>query len=321
MRKWRVGTVSMGASLILLGCFLLISQIKGIDVFDTLIAWWPLILIILGSEVLLYIYLSKKERPYVKYDIFSILFVGIIGFISTGFVLLTGTGVMEEVRHAISAEEHTIGLPEVREALPVKTDRIVLQTNGKQVTVEGTDAEDITLFGTYSTMISPVRKPLPLKSEDVAVIRTVGRTTYVTLTPLPPTKGLFHHEPAAEVTVALPKTKSVEVRGNSGSLELNPGMLQNDWVVQNGGYVTVNLPGSADVELTAVTRDKLQGNADWTNLADVRRTRIEHHDEDSDYTEDMYKGIVKVGKGSHHLDILKSDGLTVNILNKHLAAK
>lgn len=319
MRKWRVGTVSMGVSLILLGCFLFISQMKGIAVFDTLIAWWPLILIVLGIEVLFFVYLSKKEHPYVKYDVFSILFVGMVGFLSIGFVLLTGTGIMGEVQHAISAEEHTTVLPEVREQIPPEVERIVLQTNGQHVGVEGTDAEEITLFGTYSTVTSHVRKQSPLKAEDIIAVRTVGSTMYVTIKPLPHTMGLFHHEPSADVTVALPETMSVEVRGAVGSLELNPGELQNDWFVQNGGHVTVNLPGSGDIELSAVTRnDLLQGNAEWTNVTDVRRSHSENSDEDDAdyaYTEEMYRGSVKVGKGSYRLNILESDALTVNVLN------
>lgn len=320
MRQWRVGTVSMGASLILLGCFLFLSQMKGIAVMDTLVAWWPLILIVLGIEVLFFVYFSKKKHPYVKYDVFSILFVGMIGFLSIGFVLLTGTGMMGEVRHAISAERHTTALPEVRESIPAEVERIVLQTNGQHVGVEGTDAEEMTLFGTYSMVTSHVRKPSPLKTEDIVAMQTVGSTMYVTIKPLPHTMGLFQHEPSVDVTVALPETMSVEVRGAVGSLELNPGELQNDWFVQNGGHVTVNLPGSGDIELSAVTHDDvLQGNAEWTNVKGVRRSHSkdsgEEDDEDYTYTEEMYRGTVKVGKGSYRLHILESDALTVNVLN------
>ncbi|MGQ0419218.1 exosporium protein E, partial [Bacillus sp. HC-Mk] len=46
MRTWRVGTFSMGLSIISLGCFLLFSVVKGIQVLDTLTAWWPVLLII-----------------------------------------------------------------------------------------------------------------------------------------------------------------------------------------------------------------------------------------------------------------------------------
>lgn len=62
MRTWRVGTFSMGLSIIALGCFLLFSVIKGTEVLDSLTAWWPVLLIILGAEVLLYLLFSKKSN-------------------------------------------------------------------------------------------------------------------------------------------------------------------------------------------------------------------------------------------------------------------
>lgn len=61
----------MGLSLVLLGGFLFASQVQGFAVFDTLIAWWPLILVVLGAEVLVYVFLSGKDSPVVKYDVFS----------------------------------------------------------------------------------------------------------------------------------------------------------------------------------------------------------------------------------------------------------
>lgn len=77
MRTWRVGTFSMGLSIISLGCFLLFSVIQGTKVLDSLTAWWPVLLIILGVEILLYLLFSKKEQSFIKYDIFSIFFIGV----------------------------------------------------------------------------------------------------------------------------------------------------------------------------------------------------------------------------------------------------
>ncbi|ASA97467.1 LiaF transmembrane domain-containing protein [Anoxybacillus flavithermus] len=51
MRKWRVGTVSMGASLILLGIVLFISQWEGMGAADIFASWWPFLLVLLGVEV------------------------------------------------------------------------------------------------------------------------------------------------------------------------------------------------------------------------------------------------------------------------------
>ena len=60
---------------------------KGIQVLDTLTAWWPVLLIILGAEVLLYLLFSKKEQSFIKYDIFSIFFIGVLGSVGIAFTV------------------------------------------------------------------------------------------------------------------------------------------------------------------------------------------------------------------------------------------
>lgn len=96
MRTWRVGTFSMGLSIIALGCFLLFSVIKGTEVLNSLTAWWPVLLIILGVEILLYLLFSKKEQSFIKYDIFSIFFIGVLGSVGIAFYCLLSTGLLKE---------------------------------------------------------------------------------------------------------------------------------------------------------------------------------------------------------------------------------
>lgn len=98
MRTWRVGTISMGVSLVGLGMILLISQIANMNMTTILLSWWPLLFIILGVEILFYIYFSRKESSFVKYDILSILFVGLLGTTGIVLILLTSSGIMDQVR-------------------------------------------------------------------------------------------------------------------------------------------------------------------------------------------------------------------------------
>ena len=80
MRTWRVGTISMGLTLILLGIFLVLSQLLNWKPAYAMTGWWPIIFIVLGIEILIYLFLAKQENPAVKYDVFSIFFVGFLGF-------------------------------------------------------------------------------------------------------------------------------------------------------------------------------------------------------------------------------------------------
>jgi membrane-bound ClpP family serine protease len=102
MRKWRVGTFSMGILLILVGVLLLFGELSGRSAVELIFTWWPVILITLGIEVLVHVYFSGEESPTVKYDGFSIFIILLIIIIT---LLVYG------VRFAM------LNIPEIREHL------------------------------------------------------------------------------------------------------------------------------------------------------------------------------------------------------------
>ncbi|NLL52509.1 MAG: hypothetical protein GX248_07395 [Peptococcaceae bacterium] len=84
MRKWRVGTFSMGLILIAAGILLLAAELWGLNGAYLIVRWWPVILIVLGIEILAYVILSKEEQPKIKYDGLSIFLVIVVILISCG---------------------------------------------------------------------------------------------------------------------------------------------------------------------------------------------------------------------------------------------
>lgn len=83
MRKWRVGTISMGLLLIATGLILVISEFQGFNGAGLILRWWPVILIVLGLEILVYILFSKEEQPKIKYDGLSIFLVILVILVSS----------------------------------------------------------------------------------------------------------------------------------------------------------------------------------------------------------------------------------------------
>ena len=114
MRTWRVGTFSMGASLLFLGLFLFFSKFLGLDLVQVMTAWWPLLLVVLGIEILLYLFLSRQEKPVLKYDFLSIFFVGVLGTAGILFAILSTTGIMGKVEDVMAREERSFELPAFR---------------------------------------------------------------------------------------------------------------------------------------------------------------------------------------------------------------
>ncbi|WP_409343700.1 hypothetical protein [Paenibacillus sp. MBLB4367] len=215
MRRWRVGTFSMGVSLVLAGVTLLLSSWKGLSAFDTLVAWWPAVFVMIGAEILLFAVIAKTENPVVRYDVFSILFVGIIGCICLGYSVLASTGLLNEVRYTVGATERSLDLPKLSEKVSADVKRIVVQYGGPQPKIDKTAERSVSLFGNYRVRTSSDRAAETLKPDDVATVQTVGTTLYVSIKELPRRRGFADEYPYSAVTVVLPQDIPVELRGAS----------------------------------------------------------------------------------------------------------
>ena len=86
MREWRVGTFTMGFALIALGIFLLLDLFGAFNGGYWAMRLWPVVIIFLGVEVLLYAVVANKkpETLKIKYDFVSIFLVLLIGMASLG---------------------------------------------------------------------------------------------------------------------------------------------------------------------------------------------------------------------------------------------
>lgn len=71
----RIGTLTIGICLILIGFSSFLSMFIGIKVLKYVLYAWPLILIFIGIEILLY---SKNDDVILKYDILGVFLLGIV---------------------------------------------------------------------------------------------------------------------------------------------------------------------------------------------------------------------------------------------------
>ncbi|MEH7223348.1 exosporium protein E [Bacillus sp. JJ1566] len=316
MRKWRVGSISMGLSLILLGVLLFVSQIKGMQMIEPLLVWWPIILIVLGIEIVVYLFLSKQENPIVKYDFLSIIFVGIIGTIGIGFTLLSSVGLIDEVQGVIGAEHRSMDLPVVEEKLADDIKRVVLETNGVTSKIEGSAANELHVFGVYRATVNEKADPIISEAKDYVFTKVVGDTIYVTLKEPANGAGPFSTYTTMEPTIIVPSSIQLEVRGQHNHVSLYPGSLENNWVVDGASNVSVHVNETSNILLSAVSNNELKsGNMTWDSVDTTERGGIDEVYEEST-SEKLYKGTKKLGEGTYKLSIFNSDLVTVNLVEK-----
>lgn len=307
MRTWRVGTISMGAALVGLGVVLLASQFLHLDLTTIFLSWWPLVFIILGAEILFFVFFSRKESSFVKYDILSILFVGLLGMLGIVCILLTSSGLMDQVRAAVKSEEKTVDLPGFNEKAGKGIQRVVLDSGSYPLTVESGTEESVSIFGTYDELGMETSGPLLKRAEDYLLVQRNGDTLYISFKDLPIQNRLFDTgNMDLEATLVIPAELALEIEGQSADLVLKPRQLLNDWNVKDSGNLSVFLQENSDIKIEARGADELEGPKDGWKVNEGKSDQISENDHEKK------NGIFKYGKGNHSLTVTDTIHVTVH---------
>lgn len=310
MRTWRVGTFSMGMSLLFLGVFLLLSQFLHWDSTTVLKVWWPAILVILGIEILIYLITSKQEKPYLNFDLFSIIIVGIIGTAGIAIVFLQSAGLMHLFEEEMTKEEITMELPGLD--VPVKNNikRIVIQTEGQNMplNIEGVSEDTISLFGTYRTVNSE-NKVILTKPKDYVLVKEKGDTVYLQMKELPKHSSGFSSSYATmNATFLLPTSVKVEIEGTS-DVVIKPRQLKSDWSIINASSVELNLGETNDTMVSAVDTEILDSEKQNWQIEEKTKNRSADLAEAESLTEAKYI------KGKQKTEIAIVNSGTLHIMN------
>ncbi|AYV69273.1 MULTISPECIES: hypothetical protein [Niallia] len=304
MRTWRVGTFSMGLSLVFLGVFLLFTQFFDWKIVTVLKVWWPIILVILGIEILLYLFSSKQEKPYLSFDLFSIIIVGIIGTAGIAMVFLQSSGIMDLVEQGLKREEVTSDLPEFNYAMKDDIKRIVIESDNRQnpITIEGTNDDVLSLFGTYRAVQS--KKEDVLKPEDYLLVSQKGDTLFIRLKQLPYRVSEFYRDYASiNTTILVPTSKKLDIIDLQNDITVNPRNLKNNWTINNVPQIDLILDETKNVKVSVDdTLINNQEQEDW-----------EFPNKEKKHIEEITNAFLQKGKGGSSINIFDSG--TLNVTN------
>ncbi|TGB01949.1 LiaF transmembrane domain-containing protein [Halobacillus salinus] len=252
MRKWRVGTVSMGLTLVLLGALLLLSSFLDMDIFSISLTWWPLILVVLGCEVIVYLFLSKQEKPVIHYDFVSIFFIGILGTVGIALYSFTSLGLVEEVKAQVYYETVEKALPVFEERVS-DVDKIVVEMGMQEVQLETNQTDLVKMFGRYTTND---HQEETLEVIDVVDVNRVGDTLHIQL--------LHTGNQQVKPVLSLPYDVDVEVRGEASQLDVTLDSLKADWSIEDGGYVKLRVGEDIDAHLESSEENQVFGEGTHT---------------------------------------------------------
>ncbi len=312
MRTWRVGTFSMGASLLFLGIFLLLSQLFGLDITRVMIAWWPVILVVLGVEILVFLFLSRKEKSFLKYDFLSILFVGILGTFGIGFTIFSSTGMFEKIDDWLNHEEQTMDLPVFEHQLEGDVKRVVVDTGSSPLTIEGITEKEVSMFGTYRSLTGEKEK-LISEAKDYVSAKQKGDTLYLSVKKLPSesVEPFGPYGDGLSATVLVPNDVKLEVMGNDNTINLKPRTLRSNWTIDHASDLSIQMENAGDVKVTVKDVQDFQADLEkWNIIEESTEEGTEEGIEEPAIKEASYQ----TGNGSHHLQIMNSYQVNVDLV-------
>lgn len=89
MRNWRVGSITLGFTLLVFGISMLMSRITGFYTLLDVVLWWPVVLILLGIEILASLFLSKEKPSRVNFDGGSIFLITLLVVFALGVSVIS----------------------------------------------------------------------------------------------------------------------------------------------------------------------------------------------------------------------------------------
>lgn len=310
MRKWRVGTFSMGILLIILGITLFISLIKDFSAINYLISAWPIILIILGAEILLYIYFSKDDQPKVKYDFLSMLFVIIIGTIAIGSYSLTTIGILPRVQEMISSKYFLISIPEQSISLEENIEKIIVNMPNNRiftdVRIKKTNESEVVIIGNANVFEKSFDTASGFLNSENIKHHQIGNTILVEFDELVKKEEFSTGISQLEYMIFLPEHVDLEfISVNYVNLTIDGAAINDNFIINTEGKVTINFFEDSNVTLEAIVPSAhyLSGNINWD---------IETNNTDDSNHDSSTLGKFQLSSGSNNLKIISKSTVEVN---------
>lgn len=287
MKIKRVGTFSMGIVLIAFGVIIFLSQISMFSALSTVLKTWPVILILMGIEILYYRYLSKDDSVVIKYDMFSIFVIFIILFVNIGIFTIKESGLINRVMSVNYNIDTAINEYIIDESI----NKIVIN-DANNLVIRATEDSKISGISKLNIYASSKEEANELTNLDNIRYEKSGNTLHVY--PVKNTNDYYSYSNTRNLDIFLPENIDVEVI-NCYNMDLIYEDFDNEWVFDRVSNINIRLDKISNVSIKAFVEsvDYLNGNINWS------------FDNFGEYIN---------GDGSNIINILNGSSITVNEL-------
>lgn len=269
MSRFKVGTISVAILFIFLGIGMLINQFNDFSIISMVLTWWPVLLILLGIEILIYLWQKRKEdgEPKVSYDIASMFIVLLFGMISIGLYSIQESGVLQAVKTNFVSSSYTIQTPPqvIDDIRGIKNIKVI--GNPRVLNIYTTGESKITSYSNWRNIYAANEEEARQYTSKVIDIIRNGDTLFITINE-PININKFLSNPNGHVSLYLPANLEVETDLQYSEVKLYIKELVNSWNIRtHSGSIMTKLE---DVKNLTVQATSLHGhinpNPEWTTI-------------------------------------------------------
>lgn len=173
---WRIGSFSMGVTLIGIGIAFAMSLWQETSAYELLLWLAPLVFILLGGELLLTMRLNQSQKYQMKYDWLSLWFVSIISVGALIMSVLFYTGITDELNQAFNMKERSLFVDEKVAIAQDKPSKIVVKGTVPVTIAEHEGLSDVLLTGSITY---EAKDAVTLRDQQLLQTKQVGDVLYV----------------------------------------------------------------------------------------------------------------------------------------------
>lgn len=175
-RVWKIGTYSMGLSLIGIGLAFAVSLWQTVTSYELLLWLAPIVFIVLGLELIV-AHSAKFMRTYkVQYNWLSVFFVGCVGAGALVLSALLSSGLLDEVNQIFQMKVRSVYVEESAKLSDPAIEKIVIKSElGYELQKEaGTD--EVALLGMLQY---ESKEPIKLGEQQLLKTKQIGSVLYI----------------------------------------------------------------------------------------------------------------------------------------------
>lgn len=303
MRTWRVGTISCGLFLIGIGVMLVGMQFDTLWI-DQFVKWWPLMLILLGLEVIAGAVVHRGSEERLKYDGISVGIILLFVLLGSGMKFINDVGLLQASRAWFTSEKFIMETsPETIEIGP-EIHQLVIASPYAALDLICSKESAVQYTATIHVQAENQARAAEFVDGCISVhSQVVDEKMFIGFDQPLAGNPWQHVEDVDRLRLTVPEDVAIIVEGNNDRMKLVAEGISEHWDLNNMGNTEIRITPDNNCLIVAQveTEDCLLGNVDWNTVTEDHLINGERSENPT------VVGQVCLGTGENHIRITSSD--------------